>query len=283
MANSKISSTIAREEDGTVQITFTIPQSIIEKNEAQAVAELAKTAKVPGFRPGKAPLDKVKASASKDDLMQKTLTKILPQAFSDAIEQHKLKPATYPKFEIISQEANWQIRATTCEIADFDLGDYKNIAKQAVAPSIVTLDKKDEKKPTQEQQEQKVMMALLDSIKLTIPHILIEEEVNLKLSQLLERIEKLGLNLESYLSSVGKTPESIRKEYQLQTEQAISLELILNKIALTEKIEVPHEQIHDALKAMGADEDPHADASRHNAVESVLRRRAVLDSLLHQA
>jgi hypothetical protein len=36
---------------------------------------------------------------------------------------------------------------------------------------------------------------------------LIDEEVNSRLSKLLERIEKLGLTLESYLSSIGKTAQ----------------------------------------------------------------------------
>ncbi len=277
-----ITSTVAKEEDGTIQITFSIPKSVIDTHETQTLTELAKSAKVAGFRPGKAPLEKVKANITKEKLLEQTLSKILPKAFSESIAEHKIKPATFPKFEILSQATDWQIRATTSEIVDFELGDYRKIVKDALA----SLPKEEPARNTSHSdaggKEQKALSALVDAIKITIPHILIEEEVNMRLSQLLERIEKLGLTLEGYLASIGKTPESIRKEYQKQSKMAISLELILNKIAQSEKIEVPHEEIHKAMAALGGDpkEDPHLNQDKHRAVESVLRRRAVLDSLI---
>jgi len=49
---------------------------------------------------------------------------------------------------------------------------------------------------------------LLRNIKIEIPKLLIEEEVNTRLSQLLERIEKLGLDLEKYLQTIGKQPRN---------------------------------------------------------------------------
>lgn len=271
-----ISSVVAKEDDGTVQITFTLPQTLIAQHEEHSLQEMAKTVKVPGFRPGKAPLDQVKSRVSSEKLVERTLSQILPKAFSDAIDEHSLKPATYPKFEILSQGEEWQIRAVTCEIVEFDLGDYKNTAAGTIRAASLT------KELSKEEKEQKVIQALVESIKVTIPHILIEEEVNARLAQLLERIEKLGLTLDGYLASIGKSVETLRGEYEQQTKQAISLELILNKIAALDKIEVDHEEVHKAIAAMSADpkQDPHANPDQHRAIESILRRRAVLDSLL---
>src|SRR5258706_1237686 len=123
----KISNNIARAEDGVIQITFTIPDSIIQKEEEGALVELAKNVTIPGFRKGNAPLPKVKAKVDPSELTQKILNKVLPEAYTDAILEHKLKPATYPKFELISQSPNWQVRATLAQIPEFELGEYEKI------------------------------------------------------------------------------------------------------------------------------------------------------------
>ena len=56
----QISSVIARSDDGTVQITFTIPSVVIKKEEDLALVHLAQDLEVPGFRKGKAPIEKVR-------------------------------------------------------------------------------------------------------------------------------------------------------------------------------------------------------------------------------
>ncbi|HTK03179.1 MAG TPA: trigger factor [Alphaproteobacteria bacterium] len=258
----KITSTIAKETDGNVQITFTIPFDIIKKAQDEALVEFAKDAEIPGFRKGKAPLDKVAAKVSQNALMEHSLGHILPKALAEAINEHKLKLAIYPKFELISAEVDrdWQIRGVTCELPEVELGDYQEKIK-------LIKDKK----------ENDVIKALLETIKITIPKILIEEEVNGRLSNLLARIEKLGLALESYLTSVGKNVEVLRKEYEVQAQEAISLDLILSKIAEVEKLEVKKEEINEALKVSDAKDDE----QRERLIESILKRRKALDFLIN--
>ena len=134
----KSSTTIARSDDGTIQITFTIPVKTIDKTQEDVLTELAKTVQVPGFRLGHAPLPKVKENVSQNSLLEKTLSKILPKLVSEAVEKHKIKPAIYPKFELVKTTPgeNWQVRAVTCEVPEIELGDYKK------AITSLTLDKK---------------------------------------------------------------------------------------------------------------------------------------------
>lgn len=267
----KISSTMAKTDDGGLSITFSIPKVVIDEEQNHALEAIAPTVTVQGFRKGKAPLDKVKAQVSEEKILQRALEHILPHAFSDFVSENKIIPAMYPKFEIVKAGDNevWEITAQTCEIPKFDLGDYKEISRKAVASISL---KKEE--PTLEMKQQKVIEALLESIKITLPKVLTSEEVNIRLAQLLERIEKLGLNLDSYLASVGKNPDVLRKEYEAQATQAISIELILNSIAMEEKINIAKKDIDEALVASGNDE------SQKHFVESVLKRRAVLDQLI---
>jgi FKBP-type peptidyl-prolyl cis-trans isomerase (trigger factor) len=279
--NPKISSTVARGDDGNIQITFDIPYAAIVENRALVVADLTKTAEVAGFRKGKAPASEVEKKISPEDLIEKTLAKILPSALGQAITENKLKPAIYPKFELIKadDDANWQVRAVTCELPQVEVGDYKKLITDNLKKVIITPQTKEK---TQEEKEQEVIKLLIETIKIKMPKILIDEEVNSRLSQLLNRIEKLGLNLDSYLGSVGKTPQTVRDEYTIQAQNTIALELILQKIAEDLQIKVDEKQIDEVIKVSGA--DPKA-AEKLNTPEqrlfiaSILRKKAALESL----
>ncbi len=281
---------VAKSDDGSIQITLTIPFSIIYEKRVKALDELAKDIEVPGFRKGMAPVDKVKEKIPQNQLIEKTLAGLLPSLFSDAVARHNLKPVIYPRFEIISanEGEDWQIRAQTCEINEFEIGNYKDgIKGLSQVTKIWTPDKAknedtDKSKLSQSDKEQKIIDYLLSDIKPVTPKILIDEEVNTRLSGLLEKIEKLGLTLDGYLGSIGKTPDSIRTEYEKQAVSTLSLELILNKIAENENVKVDNNEIESALKAASSDPkilEKLDTPEQRRFIESILKKRKVLDYL----
>lgn len=269
---AKITSTVATGEDGSVQITFSIPKKVIEDAQEKVVADYQKNTTVAGFRKGKAPLEKVRAKIGEQELTEKALAQILPQAYSEAVTANKIKPITYPKFELLSQADTWQVRATTALFPEVELGDYKKTVEGALRSASL------KKELTKEEKEQKVISTLLETVKVKLPKLLIDEEVNTRLSSLLARIEKLGLNLDSYLASIGKTGEGLRSEYEKQVKEGITIELALNKIADKENVEVTEKQVDDAIKATGVEAPQNPEQKL--VVKSVLRRRAALDRLM---
>lgn len=285
--------TVAKTGDGTVQITFTIPQKDISSAKSDALKSLSESVNVPGFRPGKAPEAEVEKYVDEQKLLEKTLSSILPKLLSEAIKKHSLRPAIYPRFEVLSAEPDkdWQVRAITCELPVVDLGDYKTkITGQLRAKKIWVPGKesaKDKSVPTVEekaQRETEVINALLENVKPVLPKVLLDEEVNARLSKLLERIEKLGLTLDNYLSSIGKNPQSIRSEYEAQAKEAISLDLILSKIAEVEKLEVDKNDVEQALKIGQSDpklKEEGDTLERRTIIENILRRRKALDFLMN--
>lgn len=281
---------VAKESDGTIQITFTISKDAIASNEKKALEEFSKEVEVPGFRKGNAPLDRIKEHVSKEKLVEKTLSGILPKMLTDALTVEKIRPSVFPKFELVSsaEGEDWQVRAITCEILPFELGNFKeNIKGLLNKEKIWTPDKdgneKESNQPNRMDKEQKIIESLLQTIKIIIPRVLIEEEVNSRLSQLLSRIEKLGLNLESYLASIGKNPQTIREEYFKQSEESIKIELILEKIAEEEKITVSQNEIDEAVKASSSDpsiKEKLESPEQLNIIKTILGRRKALDFLL---
>ncbi len=282
-----VTSVIAREGNGNIQITFTIPFKAIKEAQEDTIAEMAADIEVPGFRKGKAPLAKVREKISDSKLVEHSLGHILPGALADAIDSNKLKIAIYPKFELISAKENeaWQIKGTTCELPEVKLGDYKKeIAGALRKDSIVTPDKLAAgkgKELTKEEKEGVVIKALLDSVKIEIPQILIEEEADSRLSNLLSRLEKLGLALEGYLNSINKKAEDLRAEYAMQAKDAITLDLALTKVAEEEGLKVSEKDLADAFSMSQATNKEETDPEgRKRLLESILRRRMALDSLM---
>ena len=289
-----VKSIIAKSDDGTVQITFTIPYHLIEEKQKEEAFELGKSIDVPGFRKGRAPLQRLLDIIPEKKLLKQTLSNILPKIYSDSVKKNNIKPIIYPRFEVLenSKDKDWQIRATTTEFPEFDLGDYKktisgiNKTKLIWTPSSTQSQEdlnKSNKSKSRLEKEQEIIKALLDTIKIKIPKILIEEEVQSKLARLLEQIEKLGLTLDSYLSSIKKTVEQIKAEYENQAKDAIALDLILAKIAQTEGFKIDEKEIDEAIKVSSADTKLAEELNtpeKRRLIESVLLKRKAINFLV---
>ncbi|MEK7521411.1 MAG: trigger factor [Patescibacteria group bacterium] len=276
--NSK--SVLAREDDGTIQLTLTIPAQLVQAKKEEALKSLAGKLEIPGFRKGKVPADIAEKRIGKDDLYNETLQKLLPETYAAAVEEHKLRPVLAPRFEIVSidEENDWTIRAVTCEMPQVEVGDYK---KYVGGTKIwtPTQGKTENKEASREDKEQKVLESIIANAKATISKALIEEEINHKLSLLLDQTQKLGLTVEQYLASTGKTIESLRADLAQQAQEAIKLELALNQIANEEKISVSDEEVTQVIKTSDKDQQNVSDSQRA-MVAGVLKRRKALDKLL---
>ena len=291
MTKSKkgIESVLAREADGTIQITFTIPFSIIKSEQEEALAHLAKEVEIPGFRKGNAPLEKARESISSASLIEHALSHILPKALGDALTKFKIKPLIYPKFELIKAKdgEDWQIRGVTCEMPEIKLGDYQKAIKGTLSASSIWTPNKGKgeapKEKSKEEKEQEAIKTLLALSEITIPKPLVDEEVDARLSGLLERTERLGLSLEKYLASIGKNPETLRSDYETQAREALKLDLVLTKIAEEKDIKVSESEIDAAIKETVSGENSYDllnTPERRRLVGSLLRKRRALDSLV---
>ena len=286
----KSNTVLSKSNDGTIQITFTIPQKIVLEQKTKSIEKLGATIQVAGFRKGKAPADKVIEKLPETKLKEDILSSLLPGLFSEAVKKYNIRPVIFPKFDVlkIDDDTDWQVRATTCEMPDINLGDYKKLLKGSFNKSTIWTpqsppdDKKEKEKPTKQEKEQEIIKILLEKIDFEVPKVLVQDEVNARLSRLLEKIEKLGLTLESYLSSLGKTADSLRGEYEKQASETIKLDFILTEIARKENVKVTSEQVNEAIKAAGTSPELTEKLNtpeQRKVIESILTRRSALDLL----
>jgi len=82
------------------------------------------------------------------------------------------------------------------------------------------------------------------------------------------------------LSSVGKTPEILRKEYQKQAEKTLKLEFILAEVAERESISIEPQEIDDFIKKAPDEKTKKALEGRRYYLASALRKQKTLDHLL---
>lgn len=285
-AKISTSSVLARLGDGTVQLTLIIPQAAVDKKREESLKKMIAEVEVPGFRKGKAPQDTALKHIEQQKLYEHMLQFLLPEAYSKAVQEHSLRPILAPRFELVSVEdgKDWQVRAITCELPSINVKDYKKALQGKGKPKIIVPGKKDEKESpeaTRKEQEQEVIKTLLDSTEANIPNILLEEEVNHKLTGLIDQLQKVGLTIERYLAQTGKTAEGIKEEYKRQSSEAIKLELVLNKIASNEQIIVADGEIETVVASMKDDPGTPQDGEQtRRIVRSVLLQRKTLDKLI---
>ena len=92
---------------------------------------VASSAKVPGFRPGKAPKKMVEDTTDKNKVNEEALKQLIPQLYIEAVQAEKIKPIVNPRIHVdeIADGKDWTFSATTCEMPEVKLGDYKPAVK----------------------------------------------------------------------------------------------------------------------------------------------------------
>ena len=81
------------------EIRISVPFSAIEDQKTRRFTQIAKTAKLPGFRPGKIP-DKIIHQKYGDKVIQEVLSDLLDSTYIESIREKNLKPAGPPEVKI---------------------------------------------------------------------------------------------------------------------------------------------------------------------------------------
>jgi len=276
----------------TFEILAEISSAEIEKAKKEVIAKAGESLEIKGFRKGKAPENLVVEALGKNKILELTLEKIIPELYPKAIAKFGLKPLVSPKIELVSAKEgeNWQVKFTSCEEPEIKLENYKDELKKLKAVEAIWTPEKgaeDVKKEktaedlAKEKDEKldKIIHWLLENIKVEISELIIESEVNHKLAELLEQTQKLGLTIDQYLASTGKTVESLKNEYKDQVQRTITLQLLLSAIAEKENLVVNQEEIEKTISQAKTEEEKKSLESQKYLLASVLRQQKTLDFL----
>jgi len=91
--------------DCEVEFTVTTDQSDVKVAQTLALEILGQDINVPGFRPGKAPVNEIRKRVGEYRLLQETLEQLVERAYRRILQEHNVFPLTQPKVDIKNQEA----------------------------------------------------------------------------------------------------------------------------------------------------------------------------------
>ena len=113
-----------------VELEIAIPPEDLEAARGVAFRELAKNAKVPGFRPGHIPRAVFEKHYGRAAIEERALDDVVPRAYSKALEEHDLYPLANPDLEFLpaeGEDGQLKLKAVVTVRPEIALGDYKGI------------------------------------------------------------------------------------------------------------------------------------------------------------
>ena len=123
------------------EIRISVPLSAIEDQKTRRFTHIAKTAKLPGFRPGKVP-DKIIHQKYGDKVIQEVLSDLLDSTYIESIREKNLKPAGPPEVKI-DEFVDGQDFAYTATIEVYPEFKLKGLEKISVEKPKVEISQKD--------------------------------------------------------------------------------------------------------------------------------------------
>ncbi len=122
------------------KVSFNVSKESVNGQVAEQLKKYAKQAKVPGFRPGKAPkhiVEQMYGGKAYEDALNEQLNK----KFVDQLVEHKLNIVGYPKFDLTSSEGEDFVFDAVFEVLpEVKLGD---LATKEINKPVCTLTDKD--------------------------------------------------------------------------------------------------------------------------------------------
>ena len=97
-------STVEQLSPTRVRINVEVPFAELQPDFDRAYKELAKTVRLPGFRPGKAPAKLLEARVGKEAMLEQVINEALPSRYGQAVTDTDVRPLGQPDIEVTQKE-----------------------------------------------------------------------------------------------------------------------------------------------------------------------------------
>lgn len=281
--------TLKKLPKSTYEILVDIKWDEVKKGYAEAFERIRGNIEIEGFRKGKAPHAVAQKHIKPEDVYQETIRVLLPAIYQQIVTKEALSPIISPKIELIAAKEgeDWKIKIIVAEKPQIKLGDFKakikKLKTEQKKEDIWVPGKKKEKPQEASGETQKflneILNVLIKEVECEIPDIIIEDELNRKLSRLVDDVQKLGLNTDSYLSSKGMTLDQLKQQYIKEIEDTYKLEFILLEVADKENIAVEKDELNKLFESIKNEAERKQAEENSYFYASVLRKQKTLDFL----
>lgn len=132
-------STLTKLSPTQVELSIAISPEEMRDAEDRAFRRLVKKAKLPGFRPGKAPRKIFEQAYGTETISHEAMEDVVPAVYAKAVREHEIEPVDRPHMELLPGEkgAPPKLKAVVDIRPHIELGDYKKL-KLKRTPANVT-------------------------------------------------------------------------------------------------------------------------------------------------
>ena len=128
MAKKNFKSTLTEIDDYKRDLLVEVPAGVVAEEIETISSEIRRGAKIPGFRPGKAPISVIK-QRYKATIEQRIIDKLVPEYYRLAIEKHELNPLHPPYIEevLIREGEPLKFKATFEVVPEITVKGYDKV------------------------------------------------------------------------------------------------------------------------------------------------------------
>ena len=128
---------LEQQPDSTSTLRIELPPEEVSKEWDAIANSFGRFAKIPGYRPGKAPRAVVEKRFRKE-IQDEVTKKLVSKSYHDAIEQKKLRVVSLTELEDVQlgDDKSMRFRATVVTAPEFELPQYKNIPVQLPSTEV---------------------------------------------------------------------------------------------------------------------------------------------------
>ena len=129
--------TLVDVSDTRKQLSIEIPAEVVDASIARVTRSYAKSARVPGFRPGKVPATVVR-QRFKEQILQDVARELVPKAVDQALNERGVEPVDSPDVNDFAIDAGKPLTfmATFDTVPEFEIGDLATILVQQPAADL---------------------------------------------------------------------------------------------------------------------------------------------------
>src|ERR1700675_169247 len=119
------------------ELDLEVPADEVSTAMERVAKEFARIARVPGFRPGKAPISLIRRRFA-DDIKGEVLQSLVPERVEKAVSEQKLTPVSQPQVDKLdfAEGQPLKFRAVFEVLPDFELANYKDLELEMPAMDI---------------------------------------------------------------------------------------------------------------------------------------------------
>jgi len=242
---------LEKQKNKTFILRIVLTKEEIDKEYQSTLKSVQSNFETKGFRKGKAPLDLVEQQISKPKIIEDVASHLISHAYDQKVKENALKPIIQPQIKItnppISLDKDWEIEIIGCELPEITI-DPK------YQTDIVEINSKNQPSKTDGNHDHKhdnldeILDVLTKHCQVDLPQILIDSDIENKMSQLIDQVAQAGITVAQYLKTKNQTLDQYKAAITEQITKEWIINLAIDKISKDQKIEVTKEEVESLLK-----------------------------------